>query len=375
MDLHLSATDVAGQALILMGGQFAVVNGATPGTTVENTLLHNWFSSESVCTNGQTGNNCSPGLGYGTVWGVASATNIETDGSNSYVFYNGSKATGDLLTGCEGCGELKNSKIHNGWMGCSSCITVHDNEFYGISQSTPCNLVGCHSHIIYEDNQSVQDTVAVYNNYIHDSSAGVNINIYFPAAIYNNVMGNMGHATAILGETVPATNTSSGVGYVANNTFDLSAETSLNPCYGWDSRYPQMAGTLYFQNNVCIPNATGTGGFNAATVHAASNYTMTTSEAGQYGFTPANKYAPTSSDPNVTSKGVNMVSLMSGLLSTVSNLQPIQYDAAGAPWFGGSYEQRTSSWDLGAFVVGGQSASTSPASKPNPPSGLAVSVD
>jgi hypothetical protein len=366
MNTHLSSTDVAVSAVILMGGMFAATQGSV-GTTLENSYIHDWFTTENICTNGQTGNNCTPTMGYGTVWGVALVDNVELNGDNGYLYYQNAQQSAPLVNGCEGCGELRNSKVHGGFAGCSSCKSVHDNEFYNIQQSGPAGLMGIHTHIVYEDNQSVQDTVAVFNNAIHDSLAGLIISVYYQSAIYNNVIWNQGNNVGIQLESLPSDN-SSMTGYVFHNTIDLSNETVLNSCYGWASGYPAGKGTLYLKNNICIPNGTGTGGYSVATQEVSNNIdNMSTSEAAKYGFTPANKYNPTSSDPNVARKGVNLMSSLSSSLTSI--LAPLQNDTAGAPWFGRAYKQR-STWDLGAFVVGNQSAS----SKPNPPSGLAAVV-
>jgi hypothetical protein len=50
------------------------------------------------------------------------------------------------------------------------------------------------------------------------------------------------------------------------------------------------------------------------------------------------------------------------------------WDAQGAPWFGASNLARPTAstpWDMGAYVLGGQSSQSS---KPNPPTNLTATV-
>src|SRR5262249_20003739 len=201
--------------------------------------------------------------------------------------------------------EMKNSKMHGGFVGCSSCISVHDSEFYGINNTNfTYNVMGFHTHIIYEDYQSSPGGWQIYNNLIHDSSAGLNISVPYNSNIFNNVLYRIYNNAAIQLENVTG-DTAGNVGNVYNNIYDMSAQTVLAPCVRYDG--PQGLGTLNYKNNICIPNGSGSaGGFNVATLNQSNNHlTMSTSEAATYGFTAANKYFPTSLDPNVAGKGTN----------------------------------------------------------------------
>ena len=50
--------------------------------------------------------------------------------------------------------------------------------------------IAFHTHVIYEDQGNVMNSKAIYNNAIHDNYAGLNINVDYGTAIYNNVMWN-----------------------------------------------------------------------------------------------------------------------------------------------------------------------------------------
>jgi hypothetical protein len=196
------------------------------------------------------------------------------------------------------------------------------------------------------------------------------MNLFYHTAIYNNVLWNNANNVAIYleacppgGESyAPCGDSSSQVGYVLNNTMDQTISGAAG-CYKWYGA--AGLGALYTENNICIQGAGGLGSFSAATQHVSNNYTMSSSEASSYGFTSAQKYAPSSSDSHVTGQGANLSSLVTGKLASLAR------DTTGAPWYGGSYIARSTSWDLGAYVVG---ASQSSDSKPNPPTNLTASV-
>ena len=375
---NMHTTGDAAGAAIVMGGQFAVLYAST-GTTVKNVYIHDWVTSENICTAG-TGNNCNNSPTYGTIYGAALVDNVETDDAQGYAYYNNVKAATLMMGGCVGCTEMKNSNIHNGWLGCSSCVSVHDSQFHDIQQNCGyTNTMGIHTHVVYEDWQSGVSTTMVYNNAIYNNNAGLNISVNYVASIYNNVLWNNGnnsygcHGGGNVGIELEAPNgdSPSNVGQIFNNTIDQTQNEYTQDCIGWASGSAQGKGTLYYQNNICLDGNNNDGGYpNVATLHKSNNRAMSTSEASTYGFTSSRKYFPSSSDPNVAGKGINPMSLVSSSSSSILGSMP--YDAAGAPWFGGSYNQRGSTWDLGAFVAGSTSSGSS--SKPEPPNSLIVTV-
>jgi hypothetical protein len=253
-------------------------------------------------------------------------------------------------------------------VGCSSCGSVHDNEFYNLAEGLAGQTMGVHGHIIYENGPGSLDTYLAYNNAIHDSFAGLVISVHYDAAVFNNVIWNSSSNASIQLISYGSNDNSSRVGYVFNNTMFPGNAVFNVSCLRWDSG-PTGLGTVYIQNNLCDPSSGGFGGVSVATQHVSNNYVISDSEAAQYGFTSARKYFPSSSDPNLAGKGANPMPS----LPTSAPLASLAYDTQGAPWFGGSPVARTS-WDLGAYVVGGQSSSKPPASKPNPPSNLAATV-
>jgi hypothetical protein len=362
LNSYPSASDLTTSAAIVLGGSFSW--DAAPGTTVENCYIHDWVS-----TTNQIYNNTI--LSYATIYGAALVTNTETSDANGYYYVGGVRQNEVSSGGCAGCGEMANSKIHDGWIGCSACGSVHDSEFYNIFGGVD---VGIHTHVIYDDALSAQSTYAVYNNAVHDTYAGLITDLFYHTAIYNNVFWNnqnnagisIYHCANGAGTYSPCGDKTSQVGYVLNNTIDMT--NGSGACYRWDEvDGVQGMGTLYFQNNICIPAAGAVGGFNVATQHVSNNYTMSPSEASSYGFTSAQKYAPSSSDPHVTGQGANLSSLATASLASLG------FDTAGAPWSRGSYVPRSTSWDLGAYVVAA-SQSQSSDSKPNPPTNLTATL-
>ena len=356
-----SATDVISGTAIALGGTFAT--DASVGTIVENCYLHDWVGASS----GYTSGGVTPAYSAGGVSGAALFTNNVTSDANGYYYVGGSKNTEVQGGGCQGCVEMSFSTVHDGFIGCSACVSVHDSEFYNIKGGLD---IAFHTHVIYEDQGNVMNSKAIYNNAIHDNYAGLNINVDYGTAIYNNVMWNNLNNVAIYLDQCPpgqgpCGDNSAIVGYVFNNTIDQSNGSA--GCYKWYGT--AGLGTLYQQNNICIPGSNSAGSFSVTTLHSSNNYTMSTSEASTYGFTSANKYAPTSSDSNIAAQGVNPMSSLA--LSSTNFLSALQYDTAGAPWYGSSYNLRTT-WAPGAFVIG---ASTQSASKPTPPSGLSVTIN
>jgi hypothetical protein len=364
----------SGPAIALGGSQQYL---AMAGGLVENMYIHDWVSDTPMVAS-----NPPAVLAYGVVYGAAVMTNTTISDQNGH-YYVTSGGTNQLINmptmgGCAGCGEVKNSVIKYGWMGCSSCYSVHDNDFSEIMEDgtytypNPPQGLSIHSHIIYDDG-GLQQTFYVYNNAIHDSpNAGLNVYVAYTSYIFNNVTWNLGNNAAFdlvncIAIGNPCSDNSSKVGYFANNTTDMSAGWY---CYRWDPNSSGTGlGTLNFYNNICIPSGSGAGSFSVATVNGSStNHTMSTSEASTYGFTAGNKYSPTSSDPNTAAKGANLTQSCNSVSAALC------LDSSGTPWFGGTSQARpggSTVWELGAYVSGG----TATASKPSAPTSLTASVN
>jgi hypothetical protein len=339
--------------------------------TVKNSYIHDWVTTHT--------GNCNNFLNYsaGAIFGATLVDTVEISGENSWYGPSHTPLTfgGGIQEppGTMGT-EVRNSKIHGTMAGCFSIRSCHDNELYHITSQHGA-LDGCPHSQVVESDDAVPDTI--YNNLIHDNGGagqGVGVVIYECARpnIYNNVMYNNnaggGNGHILIGDTqYCASNggSSSDVANVYNNTLDCSNGVY---CVATDSK-GSLPGTINLENNIFITNGSNAVALQSgvAKFNSSNNYTMSTSEASTYGFTSARKYAPSSSNPNVSSKTVNLLNLATGSLAALA------YDAAGAPWYGGSYVPRTQASDLGAFVHGGQSISSSP-SKPNPPSNLAANV-
>jgi hypothetical protein len=346
--------------------------GSGTNLVVKNSYLHDWVTSNP--------GNCYLGLNYsaGAIYGSTLVDSTEISGENSWYGPSHTPITfgGGIEepAGKQGT-EVRNSKIHGTMAAMFSVRLDHDNEIYHVS-AEHYKLDACpHSQVI-EDDDGGRDVI--YNNLIHDNQGrnGENVGVIVyecgQSSFYNNVMWNNnihGYNGNVLlsGDPSPygcGSHSSGDVANVVNNTIDC---TNGVACVGVDSK-GAMPGTVNLKNNIFIANggplAMASG---ISTFSNLNNYTMSPSEASQYGFTPARKYAPSSSNSHVAGQGVNLLSLATGVLTALSS------DAAGAPWFGGSYNSRAGSWDLGAFVVNASGGSQQ-ASKPNPPSALAASV-
>lgn len=348
------------------------------GTIVENMYIHDWVTNENYvpCTP-VGGCNYQP-MAYTVMSGAYIARNNTISDANGYYFYNGTKTNSGTMGGCSGCTYFYGNKVDYGFAGCSSVYSCHDNEFSHMTGFGPsCGTAGTshcyndqdaiHSHVIYDGDGPNQTVLYVYNNLVHDNWTGITIgSLFYYTNVFNNVMWNNYHSGAIdmttcqPGFTCPP-NTSSQVGWVANNTIDQTAGDSS--CFTWHATGGSGAGTLNFYNNICLGTM---GGFSVATTNGTStNHSMGSAEASTYGFTSANKYSPTSIDPNINATGTNLTSTLCSAISAACS------DASGAPWFGASYIARQTSWGLGALVGGGASSSSS---KPSPPTNLTASV-
>jgi hypothetical protein len=341
--------------------------GSNGSVVLENLYIHDFM------TTGKVSSSWGPDYSAGGVLGWVHLLGTTIDDSNGFGFNaSGAKVTGGMMGGgCQNCAEVGKSKFVATMAACFSSGSCHDNEFTGIAQSVfdssgsagyaPMGSMRPHTQIIEDDSEGIGPCggAQIYNNWIHDNSAGVTLLVCYNDVVYNNVLTNNSNTYILLGPPNP--DHASNVGSFYNNTVDCGSTGSA--CWGGGST--NFAGTINLKNNIWITSGNpiyqsgSIGSFNQS-----NNYTMSPSEASTYGFTRANKYAPTSADSHVTGQATNLASVLGSL----------QYDAGGAPWFGGSYAQRGSSWDLGAFVVGSKSSGGSPPTKPNPPTALSASV-
>lgn len=328
-----------------------------PGTTVENSYFHDWAVTSEA-----------KGLFLGCAAMIVDASevsHIEMSDAGGYVVYNGVQESGLSWVTGQGvwnANELKNSSLHDMGSGATAVHSVHDNEFYHMEDNaTPNN--GQHQQII-EDNHPCatgpgMTDERVYNNLIHDSDDGVNIYVRYFSSIYNNVFWNLANNYPIR-LCVPGGDSGSFVGNIYNNTA-ATGSTMTGSTLGTGA--PGL-GTLNASNNIAVGGGNPTPAISIASTHYSNNYSMSSAEAATYGFTPANLFAPTSSDPNVVNGGSNL-----SLFCTIIG-QALCFDTEGAAWYGGAYQARptgSTAWALGAYV-GAQSAHL------NPPTGLIATV-
>ena len=323
-----------------------------PGTIVENVYIHAAVAATftgSTLSNGDYAN-----LGYcaGGIDGVQTVgPNVEISGEDSS---NGgtTPTTANwyyFMGGALEAGEIKFSKIHGTVNGCdqlpirSSGYSCHDNDLYHVSNAgqTNATIVGqIHSHVVF-DNQTGSDfpSPANYNNAVHDNNAGLNIRVNEQANVYNDVeWNNINNVPLYIQCHTRATCTSTDVVNIYNNTMAITGGACLNSI--------GTMGIVNLKNNICI-GGSGLGSITAATNNTATNRNMALSpEAATYGFVATNKYSPSSADPATTGTGTNLTSSCGALTALCS-------DTSGAPWFGGSYKPRGSSWDMGAYMFAG----------------------
>ena len=348
---------------------FTDFSGYTPVShIVSNMYIHDWMTLQSTA--------CVDFLNYGAgaIFGATLVTDSEISDANGYMgspsHHMSFGGADEQRPGMQGT-EIANSKFHDTMAAAFGIRKVHDSEFYHITSEVggldPC----IHTQVIENDDSGV-DTI--YNNIIHDNggsfqSAGqLGVVIYEGpySTIYNNIMwsnntsGN-GHILISEDNSGPQPN---AVQSTYNNILDCSGNSA--GCFGTDSKTP-LVGTVNLRNNIFITNS-GNAIEIQQPIHTfvnSNNYIMSTSEAAKYGFVGANKYMPTSPDPNVLGKGANLSALCSGVLSNLCS------DTEGAEWFGASYVSRGSTWDFGAYVLSGQEGSQP---KPVPPVDLKVVV-
>ena len=294
--LTVDNIEIKGQA-IPSGSSFvsaAAINfyGALSGTVVSNMYIHDFV------TNAQWTSSWTPDYDAGGIYGAAQMIGTTIDDSNGYGFTDtGVKVTRGIQGGaCETCGEVSKSKFVKTMGACfttySSC---HDSQFTGISQSPVDDAVPTgfgmlrypsirpHTQIIEEDcpNLCVQG-VSIYNNWIHDNSAGMTIAWDYSAQIYNNVMSNNFNAYIYIDDR-NLTCRQRGENRANRQQFDGLLERSV--CVNWEGMVPGSSSTLIIQNNHLITDATPITSFSGSGLtvtgypSGGNNITMSTSTA------------------------------------------------------------------------------------------------
>ncbi len=341
------------------------------GVIVENVYIHDFMTSA------QLSSSWIMDYGAGGILGYVTLLNSTIDDTNGFGFNSsGVKITGGGMGGaCENCKEVSNSKFVKVMAACFGVMLCHDSEFTGVNQalfdnSTPSGygpLGGMRPHTQAIEDENAIGGFTVYNNWVHDNYAGINIFVgYKGSQVYNNVLTHNTNNYPI-GLATTAGDTPGTRGYISNNTVDCDGggipALGIGP-YGGDS---SIAGQLIVENNLAVNCPAGVFLSTATgTVVQDHNHLMSPSEAATYGFMAANKYAPSGSDASIVGQGVNLTSSCTG------NLAALCFDTSGASWFGASFVGRpdSSAWAIGAFqAVGDQSSS-----QPNPPTNLTAVV-
>ncbi len=333
----------------------AVGTASIPGVLIENGYIHDWISHTDV--HAQASNFVWPYSAGSIDDGHDRITvdHMTVSGAGSWVFNGATKVTGGYSGACANCKVVSNSVWHDVGAFCFTVVSCHDNEVYGVTQ-TSYDLCPCrpHSQVIEDDIPNGTDGggwMQVYNNLIHDNfKAGVTIFIPYNNAIYNNVMWNNANGNIILGQV--AGDNSSVQGFVYNNTIDCSnGSQCIRATTGGT-----YAGTLFLKNNQWITNSSfscfGVNGCGNITPVQAGNTTTTKTQATGFGYSSSTKYFVNSCSGAgcPIGQGVNLTSQVGG------NLSALGKDASGAPWFGGSYKARptgSTAWDSGAYLSQG----------------------
>ena len=340
----------------------AVGDGSNPSgvknVIVSQSILHDWITT-SAAQNANYGHNAG-GMCYASDGNISAGANVALDHSEV-------RDDGNVVNGASmpfgACGKsisIQYSTCHYLFEGIVGFLAVHDSEFGNLNypnSADSLNSSGAHVNTIEAD--VFNGDGPIYNNYIHDAKTyGEVIDAGCSSPIYNNVISNVTNAAIRV-------DGSSCTSFVANNTIDVTNGTNLGS-QGVSCMQHDPGVSIQGGNNICIVGGAANGG--AGALGGSTNYVMSANEASTYGFTSGNRYFPSSSNPNVVGKGTNLVSTLSAASTSAVN-----YDTAGAPWFGRSPVARTSSWDLGAYVINGQSSNQT-GSKPNPPNSLSAIV-
>jgi hypothetical protein len=366
------------------GCEEAAISGRTAGAApfaanfiVENVYNHDWGFLASAQNAPAPNMGISADHNAGSICSATLALNDTADDVNGIIVGPGTHL--EMGACFKDVMEVSGGVCHDTADGDAGYIGpggIHGVEFYNINQA---QFAYSETHPNVIENLGVPSPGApIYDNLIHDNSAGETVAACYNDPIYNNVLWNNG-AGSDINPGYPngqpcSTSPSTVVEYVVNNTIDCTLRG------GACLRINAPIGTLYLQNNHLITNQNNQPAITydncmygcPKTIHADNNPIQTSAQAAAQGYNPAGKYAPSSSSGiTVTTAGDNLASACS-----LGGLTSLCFDASGAPWYGGSYISRTNStggtpsWGIGAYVMGGSSSS----SKPEPPSGLTAVV-
>lgn len=336
------------------------------GMKATNLYIHGYTSplSNFSC------DSCTSGLSGG-IYGFSLIDHVTFDNSDGGLTGSGYSPGQVPIMSCSwNTSTFQNSSCNsfaNGVLGGSS---VHDSTFTnGSSTITPIEVANGNPHPNHTNDieDTWQDGMVIYNNLIHDSNTDQHVAVAPGGAVYNNVAWNLTHGTsyAMVDNGISNTqNYPSATTHFYNNTFACSSINCIDVHLRGGST---TFGTVLIKNNLWVtPGSSPIYDPSSAPYTATSNYSMLSSEATAHGFTSANKYAPTSSDPATVGQGTNLTSIATG------NLAALLFDTGGAPWYGGTASARpANNWTLGAYQSGSTSTSTP---KPAAPTGLLASV-
>jgi hypothetical protein len=312
--------------------------GGSSGHIVENGYFHDWVTDTANLNAGFS--NCAGGLGQNGGGYTADNMTIEDDGGLPVPF-----------GGCfQNPVEVKNSICHHVAQGSVGFGSVHDSQFYGLTNA--CCVApytnGIHTNVIHDTWSG--GGRSVYNNVVYGNSLGEVIGMCPTTNVYNNVMwSNSGAGADILVDTGvnACTVNTNTVANIYNNTVDCSNGVSCLRVI----RAGQTIGTLNFENNHWITsNAPVSIELTVVATNQANNILMSPSTAASQGYTTVNWYAPSSSSGGTVGRALILANFCSGGLGALCS------DRVHAP--------RLTSWDAGAYEFGSTS------SKPNPPGNL-----
>jgi len=362
------------------GNQSAVTVFGGNHNTLSNCYFHGWSMSTAA-----TGDNFSmvegnlPGGNYLLI------TQNVFDGSDSTFGTNtASPHTGEVIynTGAEVSFNVFNN-VSNVMV--NEAPHIHDNIFENVFE--PLND-SPHGNI-WELNGASGTTgeIFLYNNLEIGGNVGVGFDANFTGAglhIFNNVvvtLGNTGSSTTANCWMIEGGGTQSAD--IHNNTMSTGC-TLPRMVTNWN-------GAVTFENGHYIGYSPAT---LATTYSACCTYTVTdnggelfqtASVASGQGYTTSNNYAPTSSSGSTVGAGNNMTSACNAMpaptptyatnpvTSCKAGFQGVTYNTSNhtaVPNAAGNARPSSGAWDVGAY----QYAGSSTPQKPNPPTGLSVTV-
>ena len=304
--------DIGGQNIGSVGsaacdGATVYVSSGQSNVMVQYSKLHDWVT----LSNPGAYNNHTSG-------GMCAQRNPNNGDSGIYLDHSEVRDDGNVIGGqIEGygaCGSnigISFSICHYLMEGIVNHDAVHDTEFTQLGFNyDPLNYLGtAHSNVI-EDDTGLGDG-PIYNNYIHDTFAGVTINADQGTPIFNNVLSN-NYNVPIRGGRFD-----SGPGGPVTNIFNNTVDTTSTPQDAFGCFAVSTTGVVNMANNICVPHSGQTAFIFIASPSGGNysnpGYSMSPSTASNEGFTSASKYYPNSiglADPSVKGAGTNFVRLM-----------------------------------------------------------------